>query len=85
MAVTNDPKEIFKALDKDKDGYIRADEMKMSTTYLSQNSSSSSSGSNAALIFNSLDLNKNGFIEPTEIDSSLVEGWDDETNSGRLY
>jgi Ca2+-binding EF-hand superfamily protein len=85
MAVTNDPKEIFKALDKDNDGYIHADEMEMSTTYLSQYSSSSSSGFNATLMINLLDLNKNGFIEPTEIDSSLVEGWDDETNAGRLY
>jgi Ca2+-binding EF-hand superfamily protein len=85
MAVTNDPKEIFKALDKDKDGYIHTDEMKMSTTYLSQYSSSSSSDFNATLEFTKLDLNNNGFIEATEIDSSLVEGWDNETNSGRLY
>jgi Ca2+-binding EF-hand superfamily protein len=85
MAVTNDPKEIFKALDRDKDGYIRADEMEISDTYLSQYSSSNSSGVNVTLMFNLLDLNKNGCIEPTEIDSSLVEGWDDETNAGRIY
>ena len=85
MAVTNDPREIFRMLDKDKDGFIRADEIEMSTAYLSQFSLYSSSGVNATFMINSLDLNKNGFIEPTEIDSSLVEGWDDETQSRRPY
>jgi hypothetical protein len=37
------------------------------------------------LTFAKLDLNNNGFIELTEIDSDLVEGWGDETNSGRIY
>ena len=80
-----DPREIFRRLDRDKDGYIGADEMELSSTYLSKFSWSSSSGVNATFMINSLDLNRKGFIEPIEIDSSLVEGWDNETNYMGLY
>jgi hypothetical protein len=71
MAVTNDPKETLKALDSDKDGHINANELKKHTAYVSL---SSDSGFNATLTFAKLDLNNNGFIELTEIDSDLVEG-----------
>ena len=82
IAATNDPREIFRKLDRNKDGYIRKNEFEMASTYLDQ---FYSNGSNATLIFNELDLNKNGFIEPTEIDSTLVQGWDENSNSMRPY
>ena len=82
IAVTNDPREIFKKLDRNQDGHIHKNEIEMTFTYLGQ---FYSNGSDATLIFNELDLNKNGFVEPTEIDSSLVQGWDEDTNSLRPF
>ena len=71
---TVDPLHVFKTLDIDGNGYISTNEFDESKSFLkifTEDKAYAAEIFDTATIFHELDTNKNGWIEPKEIDNTL--------------